>query len=480
MSPPLVEHPMVAATGPIDTKLSLCLRGAHCDASAPCLAGAYIPRSCLTTLIPMWGVPAAHIQCCMRCCLLSWVQRLGLEDNARHWARTSHTLVDSVSSGTGHRATEDGVDEGHQRDAGTAAARGTPLDSVLYFRFSMARFAHVQAVALADWRALVVHGADARSPRFSSPSAPSSRSGLVCLNGFGHILGTKRLAYLNISIGRGPGELPARDESVIVHSTTPPSGGGRVVFADPLHSVLRGALQPHGAHAVLYGDDKSIGVTYLERVHRTLGSTLTRYFAPNLTPESSRLPYATQVPLGLNHNSYGLPSTLYTGGLLDSAVGYVGRRHARRAHRRPSLLCCCHRLYDHRARIAHQLNRSGFDCGMLLAGGEERSWGQTMSLYAEHRFVLAMHGKGNQDFRIWEILLAGAVPVMERFDEQDELLEGLPIVRVANWSDMTPASLHGEWVRILRGVQNGSLSWTKLYLPYWLSRFTAHIHPDLR
>lgn len=476
---------LVDTTAPVDTNLSLCLRGAHCEASAPCLPEAYIPRSCLTTHIPMWGVPAAHVQCCMRCCLLSWVQRLGLEDNARHWARTSHTLVDSVSSGTGHLASmraasiEDGLDEGRRRHAGTAAP-GTPLDSVLYFRFSLARFAHVQAVALADWRALVAQGADVRSPRFSSPSAPSARSGLVCLNGFGHILGNKRLAYLNISIGRRPDELPARDESTIMHSTTPPSGGGRVVFPDPLHSVLRGALQPHGAHAVLYGDDKSIGVTYLERVHRTLGGTLHRYFAPNLTPESARLPYATQVPLGLNHNSYSLAGTLYTGGLLDAAVGYVGRRHASRAHRRPSLLCCCQRLYDHRARIAHQLNRSGFDCGMLLAGEEDRTWEQTMSLYAEHRFVLAMHGRGNQDFRVWEILLAGAVPVMERFDEQDELLEGLPVVRVANWSELTPASLHGEWVRVLRGVQNGSLSWTKLYLPFWLSQFTAHILPGLR
>ena len=48
-------------------------------------------------------------------------------------------------------------------------------------------------------------------------------------------------------------------------------------------------------------------------------------------------------------------------------------------------------------------------------------------------------------------------------------------VRVANWSDLTPRALHGEWARIKRGVASGQLSLTKLYLPYWLHTFTAHM-----
>ena len=55
------------------------------------------------------------------------------------------------------------------------------------------------------------------------------------------------------------------------------------------------------------------------------------------------------------------------------------------------------------------------------------------------------------------------------------LLEGLPIVRVSNWSALTPAWLQQEWERIQHGVKAGTLSWTKLYLPYWLHKFTAHM-----
>ena len=135
------------------------------------------------------------------------------------------------------------------------------------------------------------------------------------------------------------------------------------------------------------------------------------------------------------------------------------------------------RPYEHRLEIARLLHANGFNCSAILSpGGGARPWADTLALYAHHRFVLALHGFGRQDFRIWEILLAGAVPVIEHFSEQDELLDGLPIVRVKVWSELTPTWLQAEWQRILHGVNSGKLSWTKVYLPYWLDRFTRHMH----
>lgn len=66
-----------------------------------------------------------------------------------------------------------------------------------------------------------------------------------------------------------------------------------------------------------------------------------------------------------------------------------------------------------------------------------------------------------------------------RARRQDALLEGLPVVRVRDWASLTPRWLHEEWERIQRGTSEGRLTWTKLYLPYWLHAFTAHIRPDL-
>ena len=119
-----------------------------------------------------------------------------------------------------------------------------------------------------------------------------------------------------------------------------------------------------------------------------------------------------------------------------------------------------------------RLQRNGFRCEL----NESRAWQDTMELYLHHRFVLALSGNGHNDFRVWEALSAGAIPVVQHFDEQNQLLDGLPVVRVREWAALTPALLEREWQFILEGVQRGSISWTKLYLPYWFHQHTSHIH----
>ena len=73
---------------------------------------------------------------------------------------------------------------------------------------------------------------------------------------------------------------------------------------------------------------------------------------------------------------------------------------------------------------------------------------------------------------------ASQIPVVEHFDEHDELLAGLPVVRVTDWSTLTPERLQKEWTRIRHATHAGSLSWTKLYLPFWLHTFVAHMRPS--
>ena len=77
----------------------------------------------------------------------------------------------------------------------------------------------------------------------------------------------------------------------------------------------------------------------------------------------------------------------------------------------------------------------------------------------------------------WEILSAGAVPVVDFYPEHDALYAGLPIVRVTDWARVTPAFLDGEWARIQRAAAAGTVRWTKAYLPYWFAQLTAHMQP---
>ena len=66
---------------------------------------------------------------------------------------------------------------------------------------------------------------------------------------------------------------------------------------------------------------------------------------------------------------------------------------------------------------------------------------------------------------------------MQALEEQAGLFDTLPVVRVNDWATFTPANLKAEAGRIQRGVEDGSLSWTKVFLPYWLHQHTAHLEP---
>ena len=67
--------------------------------------------------------------------------------------------------------------------------------------------------------------------------------------------------------------------------------------------------------------------------------------------------------------------------------------------------------------------------------------------------------------------------MVQSFEEQDELFEGLPVVRVPDWSALTPLLLEREWRFIEEGLERGDISWTKVYMPYWLHQHTAHLRP---
>ena len=54
-----------------------------------------------------------------------------------------------------------------------------------------------------------------------------------------------------------------------------------------------------------------------------------------------------------------------------------------------------------------------------------------------------------------------------------ELYSGLPVVRVKDWDDVTPSFLAEELRRVLGAGR--SVDMKKLYMPYWVARFTDHV-----
>ena len=112
-------------------------------------------------------------------------------------------------------------------------------------------------------------------------------------------------------------------------------------------------------------------------------------------------------------------------------------------------------------------------------GVQRKADGHVSKRYLDADFVLAPQGKGRANYREWEALAAGAVPLVDwdASDAMARLYDGLPVVRVRDWRDITPAALDAELANILAANDRGEIDLKKLYLPYWLAQFTSHLAP---
>ena len=299
-----------------------------------------------------------------------------------------------------------------------------PIDTVLNARFAIGRFAHFLALEKRDLVGLngSTSRAALRSPQYRSPQKLRRANGsLIVLNGWQH--------------------------------------------SAALLSRIAARVTP-GPVALYYGDDESWTAETLEGFRKAIGSRLVRHFAMNVDASAAVLPHVLQVPIGLNGASIELPGILASEGYLQ----------AQTHHRSSKLLCCCQRAWPQRERAFAALRESGHPhCNLT----ERRPYASLFRSYLRARFVVSVHGHGLTDFREWEILLAGAVPVVDYIAAHDRLFEGLPVVRVKEWASVTPAFLEEEWARIQAAAAADRVDWRKAYFPYWFGQMTAHMTPGI-
>lgn len=176
------------------------------------------------------------------------------------------------------------------------------------------------------------------------------------------------------------------------------------------------------------------------------------------------------VRIGVHNPSARRPNLFaYPRGVLETSVwdALLSRPEAARAQisrdRRPNLLhCSCLNAFRHRLRHdkLSLLRGNGFRC-------EERcAYGSGHALALQSKFGFSPRGNSAQNYRDWETLLAGAIPLVDADPALEGLYDGLPVVAVTNWSVVTPAYLNAVW----REMRAREYSWEKLYLPYWLGR----------
>lgn len=81
---------------------------------------------------------------------------------------------------------------------------------------------------------------------------------------------------------------------------------------------------------------------------------------------------------------------------------------------------------------------------------------------AQSKFVLSPHGNGLDCHRTWETLYMGSFALVKT-STLDPLYEGLPVVIVSDWSEVTPEFLENKY----QEMNNKNYNYEKLYFDYW-------------
>ena len=120
--------------------------------------------------------------------------------------------------------------------------------------------------------------------------------------------------------------------------------------------------------------------------------------------------------------------------------------------------------------IVETLKTAGFANCSHGSLGKKRAGAYAERLF-DSDFVVSPQGKGRACHRDWEALAAGAIPLLDwdASPAMADLYRHLPVVRVRDWRGVTPAFLGRELARIEADAQ---IDVKKLYLPYWVARFT--------
>jgi hypothetical protein len=82
-----------------------------------------------------------------------------------------------------------------------------------------------------------------------------------------------------------------------------------------------------------------------------------------------------------------------------------------------------------------------------------------------YSFVLSPHGNGLDCHRTWEALILGCIPIVKK-STIDELYDGLPVLIVDNWSNITETIL----LKTVEKFTKSTFDYEKLELKYWIEK----------
>jgi hypothetical protein len=159
------------------------------------------------------------------------------------------------------------------------------------------------------------------------------------------------------------------------------------------------------------------------------GAALGRWLAQNVTVAHPKL---EPLPIGISNS-------MWPHGNLR-ALSRVMRRHAGRE--KSGSIFLSFKVANHPSRAATAATLRESFPGVPLDPDPMLPWPKYLDLLATHRFCACPRGNGVDTHRVWESLYLGVTPVVERSVLTEHVRDqGLPLVLIDDWSEVTP-----EWL----------------------------------
>ena len=374
--------------------------------------------SCLRTAVPAWTVPHARVLACFRCCIHSALVQCGLLPNFPPML----DLLENRSFNPWWNGRFDPAFAQHRQVSSWGAIKKIKTyspTSALLSDFAFLRMAHIAVGYFSStW---------VKAPR-AQPPAHCAHFTLAVVQGW--------TAKHPDALGALHTEL--RQRKIVV----------------PLVLLVMGDQ---------YLPEVPIGAT----AQRSAPINAALLAAPELVAYGVHNPNPAAV--SMTSKVFAFPRGVHDTASWQDLLARPENQAAQLVRDRKQLLhCSCINNFRHPARREKMqaLRANGFDCNEHCPHGSG-NWYALRS-----RFTFSPRGNSAQNFRDWEALLAGSIPLIDYDPATAPLFDGLPVVVVHNWSNVTPRYLNVLW----RKMRERQYSWERLYLPYWLARLLALKH----
>ncbi|MBA2306605.1 hypothetical protein H0W26_00515 [Candidatus Dependentiae bacterium] len=90
-------------------------------------------------------------------------------------------------------------------------------------------------------------------------------------------------------------------------------------------------------------------------------------------------------------------------------------------------------------------------------------FGPYISELSKYKFVISPPGLGPDCYRVWESLLVGTIPIVQR-SHIDGLYDGFPVLFIDTWEEVTESFLQKKY----KEITARRYSCEKLYMDYWI------------